>query len=164
MTLQECVALLTPVALAFRADLDEPTFKAYHRVLKDVPAVLATAALEDLIQSGIRFLPSAPEILNASEKARRQQLALHAYDGCVECEHQKGYRTVLTEGGQKTVEPCPCKARHQQKLARLGLIAPLASLPGEGGAGDETQYPTLEQLPARIQAKLQAVAAQKVLR
>lgn len=165
MTLQECTALLTPLALAYRAELDAPTFRAYHRVLKDVPAMLGAAALENLIDGGLRFMPSAPEILIASEHARRQQLAAHPYEGCIECEAQRGFRTLLSDDGQqKTVTVCPCKFRHQAKLERLGLVTPIASLPGESGAGDETVYPTIAQLPERIQARLLQVAGQKVMR
>lgn len=164
MTDDEAKAVLIPVALAFRAEFDPPTRKAYQRVLRDVPATLVAVALEDLIDAGARFFPSAPEILSASELARRRLLAAHPYDGCVDCELQKGFRTIQRPGEQKTVEPCPCKARHQAKLARLGLIAPLASLPGESGAGDEMVYPSLEQLPERIRTRLEAVAGQKALR
>ena len=140
------------------------TQRAYHRLLKDVPAPLLVAGVDAFLETGPRFMPTAPELQVAAEKARRALLAAHPYDGCVECEGQRGFRTVIAEGGQPVVSPCPCKARHQQKLARLGLDKPAAVLPNEAGAGDEAVYPTLEQLPERIQARLRAVAAQKLLR
>ena len=46
MTLQECTALLTPLALALRTPMDGPTFRAYHRALKDVPVRLLQAAID----------------------------------------------------------------------------------------------------------------------
>lgn len=164
MTLDECTALLTPLALAMRADLDKPTFRAYHALLKNVPATLGAAALEDLTGSGMRFFPSAPEILTASEKARRRLLALNPYEGCAECEDQKGYRTIQTEGQQKAVEPCPCKRRHQQRLAVMGVLEAIALMPGEAESQVATSYPTLEQIPARMRESLTAMAERKRLR
>jgi hypothetical protein len=165
VTIEETVAVLTPLALAMRADFDAPTFKAYQRILKDVPANLAQAALDDLTTNGLRFMPSASEILNASEKARRRLLALNPYEGCAECEFQRGFRNVLTPAGQKPVEACPCKARHLEKLGRMGLRDGIAMLPGEAGVGESEQvFPTVEQLPAAMRQKLLEAVRQKVLR
>lgn len=164
MTLEECTALLTPLALALRADMDGPTFRAYARVLKDVPVALADRALTDLSVSGLRFMPSAPEILTASEQVRRRLLALNPWDGCAECEEQRGFRTIIGEGGQPTVEPCPCKARHLEKLGRMGLREPIALLPGEASTTEEQVYPTLEQLPAPLRKQIADIAGRKVLR
>lgn len=165
MTLQECTALLTPVAIACRADFDEPTFRAYHTVLKDVPAVLMEAAIEDMRTSGLRFVPTAPEYLAASERQRRRLLALHPWDGCADCEDQRGYRTVVVASGQKTVERCPCRARHAARLADMGIAEPLALLPGEAGVGESEQvYPTVGQLPDALRTRLQSIANQKQLR
>lgn len=164
MTLEECTALLTPFALAMRADMDQPTFRAYHRMLQDVPLALAEPALEALSRTGLTFFPTAPEIQAAAERYRRQQLALNPWTGCADCEDQRGYQTVLTDGGQKTVSPCPCKARHQSRLAERGLLEPLALLPGEGGALDPTTYPDIQQLPAVHQQRLTQIASSKVMR
>jgi hypothetical protein len=165
VTLQECTAILTPLALALRAEMDVPTYRAYHRMLKDVPVVLADAALTELGTSGLRFMPSAPEILAASERVRRRLLAAHPYEGCAECEHQRGYRSILLEGRQKTVEECPCKGRHLERLAGMGIVEPCAQLPGEAGVGENEQvYPTMAQLPEHLKRQIAAVAGQKVLR
>lgn len=165
MTLDECVALLTPLALAMRADLDKPTFRAYHAILKNVPATLGQAALEDLAQSGLRFFPSAPEIQTAAEKARRRLLALHPYEGCAECEDQPGYRTVrIGDGQQLTVEKCPCKAQHHQRLADLGALEAIALMPGEVDSQMSTSYPTVDQIPTPIRARLTQIAAAKLLK
>lgn len=164
MTIDECVALLTPLALALRVDMDVPTYRAYAKVLKDVPVQLADHALTELSASGLRFMPSAPEILTASEKARRRLLAQYPYTGCAECEEQRGYRSVLGSSGQPTVEPCPCKNRWLERLGRMGAREPLALLPGEASTTGEQVYPTLDQLPAPLRQQIAAVAAQKVLK
>lgn len=165
MTLDEVRALLIPVALALRAEFDGPTQRAYQRVLNNVPANLVVVGLEQLLDAAPRFMPNATELQAAAEKARRQMLAANPYEGCAECETQRGWRTLVTEGGQKTVTPCPCKARHQRKLTRLGLMEKVADLPGEAGVGEnETVYPTLEQLPESIRQRIEAMATQKALR
>lgn len=165
MTLQECTALLVPIALARRAEMDEPTFRAYHRVLKDVPVMLAQAALETMEKAGLEFMPTAPKILHASEIARRQMLALHPYDGCAECDQQRGYRTIFGMDGQKAVERCPCLARHREKLEGLGILSPFAALPGEAGVGEsEPVYPTVEQLPPALRTQLVHAAHRRLMR
>jgi hypothetical protein len=164
MTLQECTAQLATLALALRADVDDPTFRAYHRVLKDTPAQLLEVAIDDLSRTGVRFLPAATELLAACETARRRLLALNPYDGCAECEDQRGYRTVLNAAGQKTVERCPCKGRHLEKLARMGLSAPLASLPGEVARESEQVYPSADQLPAPVRDRLVQISGQRLMR
>jgi hypothetical protein len=165
VTLKECVALLTPLALAMRVDLDQPTFRAYHALLKDIPIILGQAALEDLSSSGLTFFPTAPEIQRASEKARRRLVALHPYEGCIDCEGQIGFRPVLKDGRPtNTVVPCECKARHQMRLSEIGVLEPVSQLPGETEPQTETSYPTMAQIPAPIRQRLTAIAGVKVLR
>ncbi len=166
MTLEETVAILTPLALAMRVDLDAPTYRAYHQQLEKVPAPLAQAAIADLSDAGMRFLPTAPEIKQASERKRRQLLAAHPYDGCAECEDHRGFRYVLGGNGQPVVEKCPCKARWQHQIAGIGALEPLAALPGEVGSGAESEavFPTLEQLPEPVRKQLTAMAGRKALR
>lgn len=165
MTLEETVFLLSPLALALRVDVDAPTFKAYAAQLKNVPVQLVDAALTDLSDTGLRFLPTAMEIKQAAEKKRRQLLAANPYEGCADCEHQIGYRTLVGAEGQKTVTKCPCRARHLARLETLGLREPVSDLPGEAGVGEnERVYPAFEQLPAKVQAQLQRVAERKQLR
>lgn len=165
MTVEECTAILTTAALAMRADIDAPTFRAYHRILKAVEAPLLEAAIDQVLGEGARFFPSAPELLIACEKQRRAMLALRPWTPCVECECSPGYRQVAgIEGAQPTVEKCPCKARHRAWLAEYGLATPLASLPTEAGAGDEAVYPTVDQLPESVRKPLLEMAGRKVLR
>ena len=166
MTLEETVYLLSPLALALRVDLDAPTFRAYHKQLEKVPAALVDAALTDLSDGGLVFMPTAPQIKQAAEKKRRQLLAANPYTGCVECENQIGYRPVLGLNGQQfTVERCPCKARHLARLEALGLREQLSDLPGEAGVGEnERVYPAFEELPPRVQAQIRDITSRKQLR
>ena len=154
MTLDETRALLIPLALAVRADFDGPTQRAYHRQLEAVPTGLAQAAVADLEQTG----------KHAAERKRRQLVAANPYTGCADCEDQRGYRTVLGRGGQKVVEPCPCKARWLEQLGSAGIREPLGALPSEDGAGGDQVYPTLEQLPAPLRTQIQQAANRKALR
>lgn len=164
MTVEETTALLTPLALAMRVEMDGPTYRAYAALLKDVPAHLAALGLEQWLAGGPRFFPTAPEIQSCAEKARRQQLALHPWTACCECEDQPGWRVVIVEPPVSRLARCECVARHQQGLKDRGLFEAIAVLPGEAGAGDTAVYPTLEQLPAPLQQRLQAIADQKVLK
>jgi hypothetical protein len=125
MTLQECVAILAPVALACRAEVDEPTFRAYHRVLADVPAALAEAGLYLIIKSGDGFFPPAPKVLLAAEQARQQLIQAHPYEGCAECEATKGW-TAISDGNVTRLQRCACFHRHQEFLAAFGATRPLA--------------------------------------
>lgn len=160
----ELVDLLLPLALSMRAEIDKATWAAYHRVLKDIPVGLLRLAVDEFEREPRRFFPAAGEFRAAAERQRRAYLAAHPYDGCAECEDHLGFRKVLTEAGQPTVEPCPCKARWAERLADHGIAEPLAALPGEAGVGENEQvYPKLEQLPAPIRERLTAIAAQKRL-
>lgn len=132
MTLSECVALLTPLALACRAEMDGPSFRAYHRVLITAPARLVDAGIERLIQTGLRYgMPSAPQILAASEDARKAYIAAHPWVACRECaEVDPGWRAVLIDDVTR-LERCPCKERYAATLARLGVThEPLALAAG----------------------------------
>lgn len=165
MTLQECTAMLTPVALAMRADFDAPTFRAYHRVLKDVPAHLAEDAIQAIVTAGAEFMPTAPKILQAAERLRRQLIAALPWSPCADCEDFPGFRKVMVEGSsQETRQKCPCKARHRSMLQERGLLEAFAELPAENGAGDVREYPTADQLPPGLREQLTAVAGRKALR
>lgn len=146
--------------------------EAYHRGLKDVPLNLLQATVDRLIQTvgsdTFRWtaLPPVADIRRTAEGIRRELLALHQHTGCVECEDQRGFRTVLGATGQKVVERCPCKSRHQEKLERLGLVTPLAALPAAPMEEPEPESPpllTVGQLPAGVQEQVKAIARSKAL-
>ena len=164
MTLDECTELLTPLALAMRVQMGVPSFKAYHAILANIPFVVAQAGLDQLAQTGLRFFPTAPEIQAAAEKARRQLLALHAWEPCCECEDSPRWRTVEIDGVQR-LERCPCVKRHENLLADKGLLTPIALLPGEADLRDDpTAYPTVEQIPTGIRAQLAQISERKLIR
>lgn len=165
MTFDDCTDMLTQLAIAMQRQMDVPTLNAYYAMLKDVPLELALLGLDQWRQSGPRFFPTAPEIQSFAEKARRQQLALHPWSPCCECEGQPGWRTVKDHRGDPRLERCPCKARHQASLQACGILEPIAVLPGEAGVAESEQvYPRLEQLPAKLQQQIATIAGQKVLR
>ena len=59
-----------------------------------------------------------------AEAERLALMAAHPYEGCVECEHSRGWRPV-----GRSVERCPCYERHQVKLAQLGVGSQPLALP-----------------------------------
>lgn len=164
MTRAEFGAIIEPFRLAMRADLDALTLTAYFRVLKDVPGGLFASVVDDLMRSATEFFPKAPELLAACERRRRQALALMPYTGCVDCEDQIGWRTVKGEDGYERMERCPCRARHQERLADHGVLASIAQLPGEAEPQAESYHPSAEQLPAELRARMLATVRQKVMR
>jgi hypothetical protein len=165
MTRPEFIRILEPLKLAMLANLDAPTLTAYYRVLEGVPAVLLEQAVADLLSQSLEFFPKAPEIRAACEMARRRQLALvPPYDGCVECEDQKGWRPVKGADGYVRLERCGCRLRYQERLADRGLLEAVSQLPGEAEPQGESYHPTAEQLPSELRAKLLETVRQKVLR
>lgn len=128
MTLQECVAILAPLALALRAEMDDPTFRAYYRVLKGAPARLLDAAVDSLLTTELRFMPTAPELLAASEHTRRRLVEAHPHSGCIDCEESRGWVPIDVNGVQR-VRRCPCFARWQQKLEQMGVTMQPLSMP-----------------------------------
>lgn len=163
MTWTEFKAQTMPVAVQFGAEWDQPTWKMFYRAVSDVPLGLYIQALTDATRTRTK-MPSAAQLRELAEQHRRALLAANPYDGCPDCEDQRGYRTILNAAGQKTVERCPCKARHAEKLTGLGLDAPVAQIAAETSGESEQVYPTLNQLPAPIRAQVAGIAGQKVLR
>lgn len=131
MTLEACTALLAPLALAVGAEMDQPTFKAYYRALKDIPEALVAHACDTAAKAPKvpyePLMPPAPRLRAYAEQARRQLLEAHPYVGCIECAEAIGWRPRLDQ--PRAVERCPCHARHQQTLAALGVGHEALSLP-----------------------------------
>ena len=148
MTLQECTALLTPLALALRTPMDGPTFRAYHRALKDVPVRLLQAAIDhaekrprDAYQP---TFPIAPTLRAYAESARLALLKAVPHTGCEDCQGT-GWRSV-TVNRMPIAERCPCKQAHLDQLSALGLGPALA--PPQIEAADSS----LEPFDARMAA------------
>lgn len=157
------MATLTPLLLAMRTEFDQPSWTVYFKALGDVPAPLLEATVDAMLREPREFFPKVGELRARAERERRVLLLAHPHEACCECEDSKGWRTVLVEGVSR-MQRCPCVARHQERLASLGLAAPLAQLAGESVSEGEQVYPTLEQLPANVRQQLVGVARQKVLR
>lgn len=122
MTYAEMVGILGPVALAIRNAVDELTFRAYHRVLKDVPTALlraaADAALED---ASLRFFPPATDWKGRCEAQRRKLLALHPFEACSACHGVGQVRTSAVGVVPIIYGPCRCRVEYQERLERLGI-------------------------------------------
>lgn len=164
MTRAEFVAILEPLALAMRADMDAPAWGAYYRAFADVPAALLSRVVDRLIREPLQFFPKAGELRAECEKQRRAVLALHPYEGCPDCEHSKGWRQRRLPGQQAVVERCPCQGHHRERLAAMGVLDALTALPGESEGASEQVFPTVEQLPAPLRQQLLEQVRQKVLR
>ncbi len=111
--------------------------EAYHRSLQDVPIMLLNAAVNRLLKevNSEQFrhskLPLPGDVRLAAEKCRRELIAAHPYEGCVDCEDRKGWQEVMFDG-VKRMRRCPCLERHRLMLEGLGATAtPLALPPGE---------------------------------
>lgn len=107
--------------------------EAYHRALKDIPLPLLNAAVRRAITARTWF-PKVAELRTDAEACRRELIAAHPYQGCVECEDSRGFRAVLrTKTGELTetltVERCPCHKRHQELMAGFGVTAAPLALP-----------------------------------
>src|SRR5262245_59263949 len=142
MTDEECTAILAPFVLALRADFDEPTFMAYHQMLGGLSPRLLRDTLHALQGTGLRFMPTAPEVLAAAETERRRQVAARPYAGCVRCEQAKGWieeRDPAT--GSTRAQRCPCWQEYQDALTRDGLLMPVAQLPRARTFDDDRALP-----------------------
>lgn len=161
MTLQECTAVLAPFVLELRGDFDDPTFRAYHRRLQDVPPRLLEAAVATLGATGLRFVPTAPELLAACEAARRAYVAANPYVGCPDCQESQGWRL----GADGRARRCPCVAAYQDRLARAGMDRPLSAVPVlRDDEPLQLPAPTLDGLPTDVRPAVQALARTKGMR
>lgn len=120
MTLKECTALLTPLALRFRAQMDDPSFRAYHGALKDVPARVFALAVEMAGKPPRRFFPSAPELLEIAEQARVQMRAQLAFQPCAMCSRTPGWNGLILNGVERLTR-CECWKAHMSRVGELGV-------------------------------------------
>jgi hypothetical protein len=166
MTLQECTAMLTEAAMALRADVDDPTFRAYHRVLADVPARLMQAAVDAALQEPtLRFLPAAPDWKGRCEVQRRRLLALHPYEPCAKCNWIGQVRISAVGMVPIRYGPCACRTAHESRMEALGLPSkPIAALPPTAGEVFTAEPTAPLTLPAAVQEKLHALATSKGMR
>ena len=165
-TRKQFAAIVAPLARALRTDMDAPSWTAYYRALGDVPPGVLAPVVDRLLREPLRFFPKAGELRAACEVHRRALLAEHPYEGCVDCEHSRGWCEIaIGTSGQTTVVPCPCRQRYREQLDALGLGGPLAQLPAAGADDDdEAEYPTVDQLPAALRDQLRGTSDRKAMR
>lgn len=127
MTLKECTALLTPLALALRVDMDGPTYRAYHRSLEQVPAHLLQSAVDAAMRSAT-FMPKPGELIALAEERRKEIMAAHPYERCNACQ---GFGKVKIADG--SIPPkyrnCDCYTTYQKRLDALGISDQPLALP-----------------------------------
>lgn len=132
MTLKECTAILTPLVLALRADMDAPTFRAYHRALDDVPAPLLEAAVVAAMRLDSPFMPKPGELRALAEARRRELMAAHPYERCAACNHTGTVR-IKPANWEAGMPPlygkCKCWFTHQKRLEALGIGTEPLALP-----------------------------------
>lgn len=133
MTRAEFFAIVSPLALAMRTELDRPTLAAYFRTLEDVSAPLFAAAVERLSKSKLEFFPKAGELRAAAEGERKKLLEAHPFEACVECEDQPGWREVKDANGVARLQRCPCRESYLARLDALGAGRPLLAAMATGG-------------------------------
>ena len=132
MTLKECTAILTPLALALRADMDAPTYRAYHRALDDVPLALLEAAVGQAMRVNSPFMPKPGELRAMAETRRKELMAAHPYERCAACNHTGTVR-LMPANYDRGLPPkygrCQCWHTHQKRIELLGIGTEPLSLP-----------------------------------
>ena len=77
MTREAFKAILDPLVLALRAEVDLPTWTAYFRALQDVPPALLASAVERAAKS-CTFMPKPGELRAYAEQARQALVELES--------------------------------------------------------------------------------------
>lgn len=132
MTLKECSAILSPLALALRAEMDAPTYRAYHRALDDVPVPLLEAAVVAAMRLNSPFMPKPGELRALAETRRRELMAAHPYERCAECNFTGTVRLKPANrdlGLPPLYGKCRCWNRYQARLEQLGIGTEPLALP-----------------------------------
>ena len=122
----EFVALLEPLRLMLRQEIDQPTWTVYYRALADVPAPLLQAAV-DRAGKSCTFLPRPSELRQFADEARTALLAANAFASCGVCSDQ-GWTETEIDGVKRQVR-CRCWTAHQQKIQALGVGSQPVALP-----------------------------------
>lgn len=132
MTFDEFAEIFAPLALQLRAgDADEPTARAYFRVLGDVDASLVQLAANQLARTA-QWFPKSSEWLDTARSIERERqgalserlrlLHRRGVELCYACGDTGWVRDELTDA----VRRCEC-----QSLRRLEILGrrPLPALP-----------------------------------
>lgn len=140
MTLQECTALLAPLGVALGVAIDDPTYRAYHRCLQDVPLPLLQRACDVAITRPrghyeARF-PTPMMLRQWAEEARQVWLKQFPWSACEVCAENSGFVEVLDEHGVTRLTRCSCWREHQTRLAQSGMATVLALPPAESDSAE----------------------------
>lgn len=118
-------------AFSVKADnLTPARIRIYDKALEKVPVPCLPPMVERVVATRKpRWgdLPAVSELLEDAEAVRLELRAALAYDGCIYCEGHKGFMAVPDR--PRDVERCPCFARHQAKVAALGVGSEPLALP-----------------------------------
>lgn len=127
MSERDFAMALAVLAEAFGEKLLTPVrIDTYHKALRDIPLPLFQAAVQRAIHTRT-FFPKVSELRADAEFCRHGLIQANPYAGCAECESSIGWRPRLDQ--PRSVERCPCFARHQDKLALLGVGPEPLALP-----------------------------------
>ena len=133
-TLDARALAIATLAEAFKVtDLTQARVRIYNKALQKVPA----AVLEPMVQRAIATrtprwgdLPSVAELLADAETCRLTMLAGLKFEVCAVNEgcSQQGWAARDIDGVIRAVK-CPCRVRHEQTVAALGVGAQPLALP-----------------------------------
>lgn len=126
MTWEEFKEHTIPLAVQLGAEWDVPTWKLYHRAVKEIPLSFYVAALQKAAESRSK-MPSAAQMREFAEAERKAILTTHTFVACEQC-NGTGWATVTTNGEQ-WVSRCQCWKAHQAKLAEFGVTSKPLALP-----------------------------------
>src|SRR5688572_14500143 len=124
MTREEFITILTPYLVSMRVDFDLPTFSAYYRVLKGVPATLFSAVVDRVMGEDRKYVPRAGEFKVLCELERKTIIAANPFRHCEQCDSM-GWRSLP----DRKAERCPCFTAHWARLEQLGAPAKPLALP-----------------------------------
>lgn len=130
LTIDACMALLGPVALALGNPIDRVIMKAYHRALRDVPANLLQVACDRALKTTRdryepRF-PTAPQLRQWAEDARLAWLKSNPWTACEACEETPGWVEGIDPQGVKRLARCPCFKAYKDRAEANGMHTQLA--------------------------------------
>jgi hypothetical protein len=133
----EFVAIVEPLRIAMRAEMDQPTWTAYYRAMQDVPVPLLVAAVETLMREDRQFFPKAGEIRGQCERERKAIIDANPYTGCEACAGTGWTEIVCSECQTRRVKACSCREDYKSRLVSLGVGKPLQlTAPREDSAFD----------------------------
>lgn len=128
MERSEFVAVLEPLRVALRAEMDRAGWEVYFRALADIPRPLLEEAVSRLLREDRQFFPKVTELRAAAERVRLSLRTAMTFEPCDRCELSPGWAAILVDGVPR-VTRCDCWKAHQQRIAALGAGSEPLALP-----------------------------------